>query len=98
ELLRELLALVEAHLAPGDPRPEELLVLGQLAGVEALPLALDDRDAAARVGGDGDEPGRRGELAARAALDAAAWRGRHAGAGPVEVRVEERVDRDRALV
>ena len=42
----ELGALIEADLAPGDRRPEPLLVLVQVPRVDALPLALDDGEPA----------------------------------------------------
>ena len=98
ELLDEARALVEADLAAGDRRPVALLVLVEELRVDALPLALDDRDAAADVGRDRHEPRRRRESPARAALRAAARRRRDARALAVEVRVEERVERDDALV
>ncbi len=55
-------------------------------------------EAAADVGRHGDEPRRRRELAPRAALVAAARGGEDAGALAVEVGVEQRVQRDHALV
>ena len=98
QLLHERRALVEADLAPGDRRPVALLVLVEEARVDALPLALDHGDAAADVRRDRDEPRRRREPAAGAALRAAARRGRDARALAVEVGVEQRVQRDDALV
>ncbi len=58
----------------------------------------DHRDAAAYVGRDRDEPRSRRELAAGASLDAPARRRGHPCARPVEVRVEQRMEGDRALV
>ncbi len=98
ELARELGALVEADLAAGDRRPEALLVLVQVLGVDALPLALDDGEAASDVGRDRDEPRNRRELAAGAALLPAARSRRDAGAFAVEVRVEQGVERDHPVV
>ena len=85
-------------LAPGDRRPVALLVLVEVLRVDALPLPLDDADAAANVGRDRHEPRRRREAAARAALRAAARRRGDARALAVEVGVEQRVERDDALV
>ena len=98
ELARELGALVEADLAAGDRRPEALLVLVQVLRVDALPLALDDGEAARDVGRDRDEPRDRRELAAGAALLPAARSGRDAGAFAVEVGVEQGVERDHPVV
>src|SRR5207244_2789642 len=72
QLLDKRRALVEADLAPGDRRPVTLLVLVEVLGIDALPLLLDDVDAAAHVRGDRHEPRRRREAAAGAALRAAA--------------------------
>ena len=97
QLLRELLALVVAQLAAGDARPQLLLVPRKPRGVDALPLPRDHGEPAARVGRDGYEPARRRELAARTPLDPAS-RGRcDAGAGTVEVGVDQAVQRDRPL-
>ena len=82
----------------GDRRPVALLVLVEVARVDALPLALDHGEPAAHVGRHGHEPRRRRQLAARTALHAAARRGRDAGALAVEVGVEQRVERDDAVV
>src|SRR5207249_3914413 len=98
QLLDERGALVEADLAPGDRRPVALLVLVEVLRVDALPLPLDDPDAAAHVRRDRNEPRRRREAAAGAALRAAARGRRDARALAVEVRVEKRVERDDALV
>ena len=98
ELLRELGALVEADLASGDRRPEALLVLVEVLRVDPLPLALDDGEPPRDVGRDGDEPRDRRELPAGAALLAPPRRGRDAGALAVEVGVQERVQRDDAVV
>ena len=97
ELLRELRPLVEADLAARDRRPEALLVLVEELGVDPLPLALDHGEPARDVRRHRDEPRRRREAAACAALDAAARRRGDAGALAVEVRVEQRVERDDAL-
>ena len=97
ELARELRALVEADLATGDRRPEALLVVVEELRVDALPLALDDREPPGDVLGDRDEPRRRRELAAGPARGAPARGGRDARALAVEVRVEQRVERDDAL-
>ncbi len=48
QLLEERDAVVEASLAAGDPRPEALLLLVEVARVDALPLALDHGEAAVR--------------------------------------------------
>ena len=61
ELAREVRALVEADLATGDRRPEALLVVVEELRVDALPLALDHREAPAHVRRDRDEPRRRRE-------------------------------------
>ena len=68
ELAGEVRALVEADLAAGDRRPEPLLVVVEELRVDALPLALDDREPAGDVRGDRNEPRRRRELAPGAAL------------------------------
>src|SRR5206468_7262081 len=98
ELLDELGTLLEAHLPPGDRGPVPLLVLVEVARVDALPLALDDRETSPDVGRDRDEPRRGRELAPRAAVRPTAGRGCHAGALTVEVGAEQRVQRDDAVV
>ena len=94
QLLEERDAVVEASLAAGDPRPEALFFLVEVARVDPLPLALDDGEAAVDVGRHRDEPRRRRELPARAPLDAPPRRRRHACALTVEVGAEQRVERD----
>ena len=91
-------AVVEAGLAAGDARPEALLLLVEVARVDALPLALDHGEAPVDVGRDRDEPRRGREPAARPPLHAAARRRRDAGALAVEVGAEQRVQRDHAVV
>ncbi len=98
ELARELGALVEADLPAGDGCPEALLVVVEELRVDALPLALDHEQAACDVRRHGHEPRRRREPAAGPALLAAARGGRDARALPVEVGVEQRVQRDDAVV
>src|SRR6187551_381570 len=66
KLSRELRALVEPDLAPGDRRPEPLLVVVQEPRVDALPLALDDGEPAGDVLRDRDEPRSGREAPARA--------------------------------
>ena len=68
QLLEQRDAVVEPGLPPGDARPEALLLLVEVARVDALPLALDDGEAAVHVRRDRDEPRRRLELAAGAPL------------------------------
>ncbi len=97
-LRREVGALVEADLPAGDRGPEPLLVLVEVLRVDPLPLALDDGEAPGDVRSDRDEPRHRRELAARAALLAAARRGRDARSLAVEVGGEQGVERDDALV
>src|SRR5581483_2584284 len=87
ELLHEGRPLVEAHLPSRDRRPEALLFLVEVLGVDALPLALDHPEPPRDVGRDRHEPRRGRELAARAALDAPARRGGDARALAVEVGV-----------
>src|SRR5262249_37297669 len=66
--------------------------------IDALPLPLDDADAAADVRRDRHEPRSRSEAATGATLRAAAWGRRHTRTLAVEVGVEQRVQRDDALV
>src|SRR5207245_11286937 len=98
DLLDEIPALVEADLTARDRRPVALLVLVEVLRIDPLPLPLDDTDAPADVGRDRHEPRRRREAAASAALRAAARCRGDASALAVEVGVEERVERDDALV
>ncbi len=98
QLLDERRALVEAQLASGDLAPELLLVLVEELRVDALPLARDHDLAAEHVGCHRHEPRRRRQLAPRTALHAPARRRRDARALAVEVCVEQRVQRDDALV
>ena len=97
ELARELGALVEPDLAPGDGRPEALLVVVEEARVDALPLPLDHGEPARHVLRHRHEPRGRREAAPGAAGGAAAGRRRDAGTLTVEVGVEQRVERDDAL-
>ena len=98
QLLDELGAVLEADLPAGDDRPDLLLLVVEVARIDALPLALDHGDAAAHVGRDRDEPRSRSQLAAGAALHPAARGGGDARPLAVEVGVEQRVQRDDALV
>src|SRR5207253_1315385 len=90
-------AIVEPRVAPGDAGPESLLLLVEVARVDALPLPLDDREPAADVRRHRDEPGCRRELAPGLALDPAAGRRGDPCALPVEVGAEQRVQGDDAI-
>ncbi|OLE01689.1 MAG: hypothetical protein AUG91_00650 [Actinobacteria bacterium 13_1_20CM_4_69_9] len=98
QLLDERGALVEANLAAGDRRPVALLLLVQILRIDALPFARDHGKPSSHVRRHGDEPRRRRQLPSRAALHAPARCRRDARAFAVEVRVEERVQRDDPLV
>src|SRR5207249_20076 len=97
QLLHEGRALVEADLPAGDPRPVALLLVVEETRIDALPFADDHGEAAADVGRHRNEPGRRRQAAARAALHAAARSGSDTGALAIEVCVEQRMERDDAL-
>src|SRR5205085_7921695 len=91
-------ALVEADLASRDGRPVALLVLVEVLRVDALPLPRDHVQPPARIRCDRNEPRRRRELPASATLNAAPRRRRDTRALAVEVCVEQRVQRDDALI
>ena len=63
-----------------------------------MPLACDHAEPALDIRRHRDEPRHRGELPARTPLLPSPRRRRHAGALAVEVRVEQAVQRDDALV
>ena len=97
ELLDQRHAVVEAGLAAGDPCPEALLFLVEIARVDALPFALDHGEAPVDVRRDRYEPRRGRQATARPPLHPAARRRRDAGALAVEVGAEQGVERDHAV-
>src|SRR5262249_43483832 len=97
ELFEQRHPVVEAGLAAGDARPKALLLLVEVARVDALPFALNHGQAAVHVRGDRDQPRRGRDQAAGLALDAAAWGGRHTGALAVEIGSEKRMQGDDAV-
>ena len=98
ELLDELDPLVEAHVAPGDRGPVELLVVVEVARVGPLPFARDHGEPALHVRGHRHEPRRRRQFPAGPALDTASRRRGDPRALAVEVGVQQAVQRDDALV